>query len=193
MYNFDEGEINNIPEDLINGLIELQPKGKVDNPGWIWFEVCDKYSDTCTKGKKFKIEPYIALSHRDGIGLVTNVKNTIKAEWYGCQELNSFALNYLDSHSHSREEELEVMVHVMTAQFYILKELYWEIGPCDDHTTSYLLAMHRQRQAIIDFSYEHNLPIDERIREWGGWILAEIMDTNDFWQDYDCDILPYFV
>lgn len=194
-YNFSEGEIDTLPKDLINGLIELQPKGRVDKPGWIWFEVCDKYSDVCTKGQIFKlgIKATVSKNEYQDDHHEIGICNVIETEWYGCQELNGFVLNYINAQGNSDKERLNTMVEIMTAQFYILKELYWDMGECNDVTTAFLLAMHKQRQSIMDFISEHNLPIDKKIQDWGGWIFDELMDTDDYWQQFDCDILPYFI
>lgn len=189
----EDNRIKNIPEQLINSMLELQFTNEFDYPVAMSIQKSGDTYSVSTDGVEFVLEYY---DPEDDPFFDENVaeydyeddgKMQVSRWEFDNEPLENFCQQYINA----AEDQDKAAREVLEAQYYILDKMYMD-RPEDsmESAASYYYAFFHQRihtQKNCGRELKKDLWLSTR------WFIDELNDLEEGWEDYELTILPYFI
>lgn len=189
----EDNRIKNIPEQLINSMVELQFTNEFDYPVALSIQKSGDTYSVSTDGVEFVLEYYNPEEDPffdegvDEYDYEDDEKMQVSRWEFDNEPLENFCLQYINA----AEDQEKAAREVLEAQYYILDKMYLD-RPEDsmESAASYFYAFFHQRKHT-----QKNCGRELRKDLWVStrWFINELNDLEEGWEDYDLTILPYFI
>lgn len=191
-----EKGLKNIPEELINSMLELQFTNEFDYPVALSIQKSGEAYSVSTDGVEFVLEYYdpeddpFFDENVDEYDYEDDEKMQVSRWEFNNEPLEKFCLQYINT----AKDQNKAARELLEAQYYILDRMYMD-GPegstnSMESAASYFYAFFNQRKHT-----QINCGRELYKKLWlnARWFIDELYDLNESWEDYDVTISPYFI